>query len=99
MNFENLQRAKALLSNRWIYGKVEKFEHGTYMIGDVNIRKETICSFTGFYSNMPWSILDNEQKKEFVNMLNAVCVDKTVTIDTAEQYWKGMPIFDCVKEE
>lgn len=94
MIFENLQRAKAMLSNRWIYGKVEKYEPGTYMIGDVNVRKETISSFTGYCDNTPWSALSNDYKQEFVNMVNAVLVDTMVTIETAEKYWKGMPIFE-----
>lgn len=94
MNFSNIQRARALLSDRWVYGFVETFEPGTCMIGDVNVKKETVSSLKGFDTTVSWKDIDISQKREFVNMINSMLQDHFVTTDTVEKYWRGMPIFE-----
>ena len=90
----HVERAKTMLTNRWIYGYVDRHPYNTCLIGDVNVNGKTVGKYTGIRDNTAWDELTESQKREFVHILFDYSDCKHVAINTAHEYWKGHAIFE-----
>ena len=69
MDFVHVERAKAMLSGRWIYGGVNRYPYNTCYIGDVKVNNKTSGKYTGVRDDTPWEKLTEAQQKEFGQLL------------------------------
>ena len=93
MDFIHVERAKAMLSGRWIYGYIDRHPYNTCYIGDVKVNNKTSGKYTGVRDDTPWEKLTETQQKEFVEMVNKYAWFQ-ISIHIAKQYWNGIPIFE-----
>ena len=93
MHYKTLERAKAMLSGRWIYGSIERHLYGTCLINNVHVVNETAGRFTGIRDNTQWGELTETQRYEFVQTINQYehCL---ATMETGHLYWHGKLIFE-----
>lgn len=93
MNCVHVERAKAMLSGRWIYGYVDRHPYNTCYIGDVKVNGKTAGKYTGLRDNTIWEVLSDSQKHDFIWAANEYG-HLNINMAIAELYWKGIPIFE-----
>ena len=90
---KTLERAKAMLSGRWIYGFIETHPYDTSFVGDINVVRKTAGRYTGIRDNTQWGELTETERYEFVQTIKQYehCL---ATMETGHLYWHGKLIFE-----
>ena len=98
MDFVHVERAKAMLSGRWIYGCVNRYPYNTCYIDDVTVNGKTAGKYTGVRDDTPWEKLTEAQQKEFVEMLTTLtlCNSKVEVLQTRIRIDIFYLIIECV---
>jgi hypothetical protein len=90
----HVQRAKSKLSNKWVYGYVDKYDRNVCYVNDILVNSKTIGCYTGIRDNTSWDELSEQQKEEFVEIVHQYGNIADINMFNAPLYWNGIPLFE-----